>query len=92
MQSGLFWIIQFWIQTKCSFGINFEIWGSETAERFVLINILREKINKKKEKHTFLHQKLRSVLALVIFFHFQLIQEFDQINIDTIFVDMREVG
>ena len=39
--SGLLCDIQCWIWTKCSFGINFKIWGSETAERLVLINILR---------------------------------------------------
>ena len=36
IHSGLLWIIQFWIQTLCSFGFNFKIWGSETAERLVL--------------------------------------------------------
>ena len=27
------------------FGINFKIWGSETAERLVLINILGDSLN-----------------------------------------------
>ena len=40
--SGLLWIIQFRIQTWCSFGFNFKIWGSETAAELVLINILRD--------------------------------------------------
>ena len=45
MHSGLLWIIQFWIQTWCSFAINFKIWGSETAERLMLINILRDSLD-----------------------------------------------
>ena len=44
VHSGLLWIIQFWIQTECSFGFNFKIWGSET-ERLVLINILRDSLD-----------------------------------------------
>ena len=45
IHSGLLWIIQFWIQTLCSFGFIFKIWGSETAERLVLINILRDSLD-----------------------------------------------
>ena len=45
IHSGLLWIIQFWIQTSCSFGFIFKIWGSETAERLVLINILRDSLD-----------------------------------------------
>ena len=37
----LFCDIQCWIRAKCSCGINFKIWGSETAEGLVMINILR---------------------------------------------------
>ena len=44
IHSGLLWIIQFWIQTY-SFGFNFKIWGSKTAERLVLINILRDSLD-----------------------------------------------
>ena len=29
----------------CSFGINFKLWGSETAAELVLINILRENLD-----------------------------------------------
>ena len=29
----------------CSFGINFKIWGSETAEGLVLINILSDSLD-----------------------------------------------
>ena len=28
-----------------AFGINFKLWGSETAERLVLINILRDSLD-----------------------------------------------
>ena len=42
---GLLWIIQFWIQASCSFGFIFKIWGSETAVRLVLINILRDSLD-----------------------------------------------
>ena len=37
--------IQCWIRTKCLFEINFKIWGSETAEGLVLINILRDSLD-----------------------------------------------
>ena len=43
--SGLLCGIQCWIRTKCSFGINFKIWDSETAEGLVLINILRDSLD-----------------------------------------------
>ena len=42
---GLLCDIQCWIWTKCSFGINFKIWGPETAEGLVLINILRDSLD-----------------------------------------------
>ena len=45
--SGLLCDIQCWIQTKCSFGICFKIWGSEAAERLVLINILWDRLGNK---------------------------------------------
>ena len=37
--------IQCWIQTKISFGINFKIWVSETAEGLVFITILRDSLD-----------------------------------------------
>ena len=43
IHSELLWIIQFWIQ--CLFGINFKIWGSETAAELVLIDILRDSVD-----------------------------------------------
>ena len=30
---------------QCSFGMNFKIWRSETAESLVLINILRDSLD-----------------------------------------------
>ena len=42
--SGLLCDIQCWIWTKYLLGINFKIWGSETAEGLVMINILRDSL------------------------------------------------
>ena len=42
--SGLLGEMQCWIANKYSFGINFKIWGSETAEGLVFINILRDSL------------------------------------------------
>ena len=47
IQSGLLGKMQCWIGNKYSFGINFKIWGSETAEGLVLINILRDSLDLK---------------------------------------------
>ena len=39
-----FGLFSFGFRLSGTFGFNFKIWGSETAERLVLINILRDSL------------------------------------------------